>query len=94
MDLIYEKVTMTDGEYKTPQNQGVSPDCAMFAIANAVPLLNNTDQQSVQFVTSEMRSHLTQSLLEGIVKQFPHVGITRTKTTLFPSQLLSSYFDD
>ena len=28
------------------------------------------------------------------MKQFPHVDITSTKTTVFPSQLLSSYFDD
>ena len=55
---------------KNPQNQGVSPDCAMFAIANAVALLNNTDPQSVQFVTSEIRNHLRQSLLEGIVNNF------------------------
>ena len=94
MDLIYEKFTMTDVEYKTPQNQGVSPVCATFAIVNTVAILNNTDPQSVQFATSKMRNHLRQSLLEGIVKQFPHVEITSTKTTVFPSQLLSSYFDD
>ena len=79
MDSIYEKFTMTDVEYKIPQNQGVSPYCAIFAIVNTVALSNNTDLQSVQFATSEMRIHLLQSLLEGIVKQFPFVKITRTK---------------
>ena len=82
MDLIYEKFTMTDVEYKTSHNQGVLYDCAMFVITNAVALLNNTDPQSVHFVTSEMRKYLRQSLLEGIVKQFPHVEITSTERTV------------
>ena len=52
MDLIYEKFTMTDVEYKTPQNQGVSLDCAMFAIANAVALLQTHK------VCNKEKSHL------------------------------------
>eukprot|EP00918_Siedleckia_nematoides_P079770 GHVU01174773.1.p1 GENE.GHVU01174773.1~~GHVU01174773.1.p1 ORF type:complete len:183 (+),score=1.40 GHVU01174773.1:303-851(+) len=71
LHILYEGHTDFSLQCLTPQFQGSTSLCGIFAIASAVCILNNDDPCSKHFVPDKMRSHLKTCLINGIINPFP-----------------------
>ena len=69
------RVKQSDVRYYVPQSQGSSVDCGLFAVANAVCILNNVEPASVLLHQRYMRSHIFQCLYNNHFVMFPHSNI-------------------
>ena len=74
--------------YVVSQLQGFSPDCGLFAAANACHLLSGYNPQSSTFAQHKMRQHIYHCLTTGVVTPFPTCGISSASN----EDLMDRYF--
>ncbi|XP_069820962.1 uncharacterized protein [Dendropsophus ebraccatus] len=64
------------------QKQKGAQDCGLYAIANATAIAEGVNLRNLQFVQSEMRSHLVKCFEIGCMSMFPHEMKNKLKKNL------------
>ncbi|XP_069811948.1 uncharacterized protein [Dendropsophus ebraccatus] len=68
------------------QKQKGASDCGLFAIANALALLEGINLKKIQFIQADMRPHLVSCLEKGQLVMFPYV--TRGSRKIYIQQII------